>query len=170
MMVIKRATVSDARVISFLAKKTFTETFADLFSKDELYAYLDETFNIGKLERSLLKSQNIFGIFYYVGKPVGYYKIKQGMHYDHSADEHDVQLQKIYVLQDYLHLGFGKEMLIHALNLEEIKDCKMMWLVVLHTNKNATLFYEHHRFEKLKGYYYTIGSQRLEYNLMIKKL
>jgi len=73
-----------------------------------LYAYLDETFNIKKLEGSLLKSQNIFGIFYYLEKPIGYYKVKLGMHYDHSVDEHDVQLQKIYVLQDYLHLGFGK--------------------------------------------------------------
>jgi diamine N-acetyltransferase len=167
---IKRADFSDAQTISFLGRKTFTETFGDLFSKEELSEYLDKTFNIDKLQVSLHKNENIFGILFYQSNPVGYYKIKLARRHDHSADANCVQLQKIYILGDYLHLKLGKEMLEDILNLKEIKDCKKVWLAVLQTNVRATAFYKRHGFEKSDVCYYNIGSLRLEYDLMIKKL
>ena len=167
---IRRATFTDAQIISYLGKKTFEETFADLFSDDELNVYLDTTFNIDKLKSSLLKKENIFGILYYPDKPVGYYKIKMGQHFGHLADPQCIQLQKIYVLRDYLDLRLGKEMLNHILSLEEINKYGLMWLVVLHTNDRAIQFYKVFGFEKLKTYHHTIGSRLLEYDLMIKKL
>ena len=165
---IKRAGFSDASVISLLGKETFTETFGDLFGTAELSEYLDKTFNISKLQTSLLKEENIFGILYYLGHPVGYYKIKLGEHFDYSADTDCVQLQKIYVLRNYLHLKLGKEMMSDILNLNELKTCKMIWLVVLHTNFRAIRFYEHRGFEKLRKYHHQIGSRQLEYELMTK--
>jgi ribosomal protein S18 acetylase RimI-like enzyme len=167
---IKRADFSDALVISLLGKTTFTETFGDLFSEEELSTYLDETFGIEKLERSLLKGENIFGILYYQDNPVGYYKIKMGLHFDHSTDEHCVQLQKIYLLRDYLDLKLGKEMLNHIFKLREIKECNLIWLIVLHTNNRAIRFYEHQGFKKLKKYHHQIGLHDLEYELMTKGL
>jgi len=79
---IKRAGFSDASVISLLGKKTFTETFGDIFGAAELIEYLDKTFKISKLQTSLLKDENIFGILYYLDQPVGYYKIKLSEHFD----------------------------------------------------------------------------------------
>jgi hypothetical protein len=166
---IKRATVSDAQTISFLGRATFTETFGDLFSAEELNEYLDKTFNTGKLQVSLQKDENIFGILFYHDHAVGYYKIKLGLGHDHSADTSSVQFQKIYVLREYLHLKLGKFMLEDILNLKENRNCKMMWLAVLHTNLRAIAFYERHGFDKLNTYYYRIGSVLLEYDLMIKR-
>jgi diamine N-acetyltransferase len=170
MISIKRATVSDTQTISFLGKKTFTETFAGLFKQEELKKYLDDTFNVGKLENSLVKNGNIFGILYYLDDPVGYYKVKIGMYNDHSINDNYVQLQKIYILHDYLHLKLGKKMLENILSLKEIRDCKMIWLVVLNTNYRAIKFYENNGFEKLKKTWYTIGLQKLEYELMTKSI
>ena len=170
MIHIKRADISNAQIISFLGKKTFTETFAGLFSEDELNQYLEETFNIEKLEKSLLTHDNIFGIIYYQDNPVGYYKVKMGMHYDHSADENYVQLQKIYILKDYLNMKLGKEMLGHIYGLKEMESCKTIWLVVLHTNYRAIHFYLHQGFEMFKKYHHQIGSHNLEYELMTKAI
>lgn len=68
---IRRAVLTDAHIISFLGRKTFAETFAELFSKEELNVYLEKTFNIEKLKSSLSKVENVFGILYYLGSPVG---------------------------------------------------------------------------------------------------
>jgi diamine N-acetyltransferase len=170
MIAMKRASVFDAPVISFLGKKTFTETFAHLFNVDELDRYLEETFNIQKLEKSLSKDKNIFGILYYLDQPAGYYKVKAGVDYEHSINKKFLQLQKIYILQEYLPLKLGEILLQDILNLQEIKDCETIWLVVLYSNYRAIRFYENHGFDKLKKYHFTIGRQRLEYELMTKKL
>jgi diamine N-acetyltransferase len=99
MISVKRALVSDAATISFLGKKTFTETFANLFNREELNEYLNTTFSIMKLENSLSISQNIFGVLYYENEPVGYYKIKVGLGYDNLLSEKCCQLRKIYILK-----------------------------------------------------------------------
>jgi ribosomal protein S18 acetylase RimI-like enzyme len=168
MVFIKKATTHDASVISSLGKQTFTETFGHLFNQSELSKYLDDTFNTNKLEKSLVKDRNIFGIINHADKPVGYYKVKIGIHYDNRLNDKYVQLQKIYILRDFLHLKLGKPMLDNIFSLQEIKNCEIIWLVVLHTNYRAIRFYENHSFEKLKKYYHTIGQHHLEYELMTK--
>ena len=170
MIFIKRAGVSDAPIISLLGKQTFTETFGHLFNQSELNKYLDDTFNIKKLESSLLKDRNIFEILYYKDKPVGYYKVKAGMHYDNSLNDKYLQLQKIYILRDNLHLKLGKAMIDNIFYLKEMENCELIWLVVLHSNYRAIKFYENHGFEKLKKYYHTIGLHNLEYELMTKTI
>ena len=170
MIYIRKAGYSDAQIISFLGRITFTETFTGLFSENELNEYLEETFSIKKLGKSLLKHNNIFGIIYYQDNPVGYYKVKMGMHYDHSADENYVQLQKIYILKDCINMKLGKEMLRHIYGLKEMESCKTIWLVVLNTNYRAIHFYLHQGFEKFKKYHHQIGSHNLEYELMTKAI
>jgi len=169
MVIVRKATILDAPVISFLGKQTFSEAFGYLFTEGELNQYLDDTFSLKKLESSLLKPHNFFAIVYYDDKPVGYCKVKVGSHYNDSADRTHVQLQKIYILKHYLGKKLGALLLKHIFDLSEIKECELVWLVVLHTNTSAIKFYEKHGFEKLKKYYYAIGKLNLEYELMVKE-
>jgi diamine N-acetyltransferase len=165
---IKKAHLSDAPVISFLGRQTFSETFSGLFTHHDLNEYLNATFGIRKLEASLSKNENIFGIIFYSEKPVGYYKIKLGFDYNHKADDKFIQLQKIYILKSHLHLKLGRLMMDHIFSQKEIADCETTWLVVLNTNYRAIKFYGNQGFKKLKKYHYTIGKQRLEYDLMVR--
>lgn len=59
-------------------------------------------------------------------------------------------------------------MMDHIFSLKEISDCETIWLMVLDTNYRAIKFYENQGFKKLKKYHYTIGKQRLEYDLMAR--
>ena len=92
------------------------------------------------------------------------------MHYDHSTDDQYVQLQKIYILREYLGMKFGKGMMENIFSLKELKSCLMIWLVVLNTNYRAIRFYSNQGFEKFKKYHHQIGSRWLEYELMIKTI
>jgi ribosomal protein S18 acetylase RimI-like enzyme len=168
MIHIKKAEFADASVISFLGKHTFRETFGYLFSEKELDTYLDNTFSLRKLETSLLKPSNIFGILYYFGNPVAYYKVKINSDYEDSILTNRAQLQKIYILKDYLGKKLGNPLLENIFSLEEIAIGELIWLVVLQTDRRAIAFYENHGFKKLKKYYHTIGQYNLEYDLMTK--
>jgi ribosomal protein S18 acetylase RimI-like enzyme len=170
MLTIRRASPLDAAIISDLVIRTFKETFGNLFTTLELEDYLQKTFGIEKLESSLNKLHNVFAIAYVNEVPADYYKIKLHSDIEDIDETTMIQLQKIYVLQQYLDKKIGKELMLQMLSLPEIKGFKYIWLVVLHTNDRAIGFYKHFGFAKLKKHYYRIGSQHLEYELMIKKL
>jgi hypothetical protein len=169
MLNIKNATILDAATISFLGSKTFTETFGYLFSELELNKYLDDTFNANKVKESLNKPASIWGLAYYFNKPVGYFKVKLDSSFEDS-EKKQIQLQKIYVLKDYLNKKVGGALLQYIFQLIQLHDHQVIWLNVLHTNDRAIYFYEKHGFKKFRKSFYKIGGNDLEYELMIKEI
>jgi diamine N-acetyltransferase len=170
MITVRRAEVEDALLISVIAKQTFTETFGELFSQAELDNYLISTFNLEKIESSIRKPSNTFGLLNYYDKSVGYYKLKLESNFELPPNPKEAQLQKIYVLKEYWGKKLGEVLLEHIFQLNEIQNIDKMWLAVLHTNVRAIKFYENNGFVKLKKYYHTIGQHHLKYELMIKSI
>ena len=111
---IRKATASDASIISFLGRKTFYDSFFENFeSKTELETYLNQTFSFEKIKSSLQKSNNIFWLAFADEIPVGYAKVKINSRLDDLDTNGVSQLQKIYVRQDYLDKKIGLQLLEH---------------------------------------------------------
>lgn len=170
MITITRATKEEAATISCLGSKTFSETFGYLFSPEELEAYTGTTFNRDKLINSLGKDENIYGIAHFNEYEVGYFKLKLNSPVDNFQKEKQVQLQKIYLLKDFINLKIGGQLMDYIFQLEEIQPFHRMWLQVLNTNSQAIRFYQKYGFVKLKNHYFTIGTRTLEYFVMIKSV
>jgi hypothetical protein len=70
---IRRAEAVDTAVVALLGRITFGETFGYLFRdhQDDLHAYLDRTFDVAKVERSVGKSENAYWLAFSAGLPVG---------------------------------------------------------------------------------------------------
>ena len=93
----------DAEYIALLARITFTETFGHFFrDRQDLLNYYDSTFSVEKIERSISKSNNIYWISFIDRLPVGYAKLKLNSKSEFIDSENICQLQKIYVLKDFL--------------------------------------------------------------------
>jgi hypothetical protein len=94
---IRRAIPGDAKVVALLGRITFRETFGHLFldHRDELRAYLDATFDVGKIGRSVCKPENAYWLAFVAGLPVGYAKLKHPSAPTDQGDQNAVQLQKI---------------------------------------------------------------------------
>jgi hypothetical protein len=76
---IRRAASGDGPIAAFLGRITFAETFGYLFRnyfENDLRAYLDATFDVAKMERSLAKPENAYWLALWAGLPVGYAKLK----------------------------------------------------------------------------------------------
>lgn len=168
-ILVKKAQVNDARHIAGLGRTTFQETFGHLFPvAAELEIYLQNTFSVEKIASSLAKDNNVFWLAWDGQTPVGYAKLKIKSWHNDEETEGVSQLQKIYVLQAYLDQKIGK-LLYETLEQEVLKiGSKKLWLVVLHTNEKAIRFYEKAGFVKTQKHYYTIGSQKFEFELMSK--
>ena len=102
-MDIRLAKKEDAVAIALLGRTTFTETFGHLFNDSEgLRNYLNSTFSVSKIEQSLNKPNNRYWIALVDKLPVGYAKLKLKSTSEFIKTKNISQLQKIYVLKDFL--------------------------------------------------------------------
>ena len=170
MINIKIADDSDAEIISSLGSITFTETFGDLFPEPELEDYLIKTFSVEKISNSLKKQNNIYWVAYMNETPVGYAKIKLDSRVEEIGCKSQIQLQKIYVLKEYLDKKVGLALLNEIMANGEISSGTLIWLVVLHTNEKAVRFYEKSGFRKFREHFHQIGKLNFKYELMVKEI
>lgn len=165
------ATANDAQFIALLGRVTFSETFGHLFrDKQDLYNYYEETFAVKKIKNSLEKSNNIFWISYVDDLPVGYAKLKLNSPSVFLDSTNICQLQKLYVLKDFLSLKIGYQ--LQSQLLQKAKELKFdhAWLSVLDSNERAIQFYSRNNFEAVGRHDFQIGKESFNFRVMSKKL
>ncbi len=168
---VRIAHFEDAPYIALLGRITFQEAFGHLFPiQAELETYLAGTFSVEKIRSSIQKTNNVFWLALADDLPVGYAKFKKESWFDDADKEGVSQIQKIYVLKDFLKLKLGFNLYQHIENEAISLNSKYLWLVVLHTNYRAIQFYEKIGFEKTKQHFFDIGSQHFQFELMVKQL
>ena len=72
--------------------------------------YYDWTFSVQKIEDGIEKPNNIFWIAFANRLPVGYAKLKLNSSSEFLESKSVCQLQKIYVLKDFLSMKIGFEL------------------------------------------------------------
>lgn len=170
-IILKEATINDAAIIALLGRVTFCQTFEHLFTdKNDLLTYLDSTFSVQKIRKSLQKNNNIFWILYVNELPVGYSKLKLSSSSPHIIDKNTSQLQKIYILKGFLTLGLGKKMIDTLINRAKQSGSDCIWLAVLHTNEKAINFYIKNNFSKIGNHFLKIGKDNFYFNVLCKYL
>ena len=161
----------DAPLIALLGRITFTETFGHLFrDEQDLIDYYNLTFSVQKIEAGIEKPNNVFWIAFANRLPVGYAKLKLHSPSEFIESQAVCQLQKIYVLKDFLSMKIGFA-LQHSL-LEKAKELNFdnVWLSVLHSNERAIRFYRKTGFDKVGNHDFQIGKENFEFIAMNKEL
>ena len=168
---IRLAKKEDAPSIALLGRTTFTETFGHFFrDQQDLIDYYNLTFSVQKIEDGIEKTDNVFWIAFANRLPVGYAKLKLNSH-SGFIDSRDVcQLQKIYVLRDFLSMKIGLG--LQDLLLKKAKELNFdhVWLSVLHSNERAIKFYKKGGFETIGNHDFQIGKENFEFVAMSKTL
>ena len=162
-----RADSSQASTISSIGRQSFRDAFGLLFkSKIELREYLDYTYHVDKIAKSIEKENNVFFLAFVENVPVGFAKAKK-----HSLNEQidsiaQMELQKIYVLSYYHGSGAGTALMQAVLDLANKTCPDFLWLDTHINNVTAIRFYEKNGFKKVGKRYFMIGEQTFEYHLM----
>jgi len=168
---VRKATNEEAEAISKTGAQSFRDTFGWQFEHvlDELNAYVEKTYSVEKINNGLRNENNVFWLAFADDKPIGFAKLKKQSAYGQKEEERYSQLQKIYVLHEYLGTGAGK-MLYTALEEEWGKlDSDFLWLLVEVNNERAIRFYERQAYLKKERSEFIIGSQTFAFELMEKR-
>lgn len=137
--------ISDAATIATVGQIAFSRAFSHLFPPESLEKYLKVTWSEGKIASSLRKPNNRYLVVWSNGTLVG--MIKSKIHCSNPAvlDQHQHQLQKMYILPEYQNRGLGTLLLQTMMNVESHIH-GTWWLQVHSGNKSAKRFYQRHGF------------------------
>ncbi|MDP3353295.1 MAG: GNAT family N-acetyltransferase [Flavobacteriaceae bacterium] len=168
-LLIRKATVDDAKIVAVLAQITFDETFGHHFrDRNDLTTYFDNTFSVAKIRSSISKENNVFWLAFENEMPIGYAKLKKHSPIDEVADKNCAQLQKIYLRKDYLNQQIGGKLQL-AMFEEAIQIGKeTIWLSVLKTNYRALQFYTKHGFITVGEHLFSIGKETFDFHIVLK--
>lgn len=170
-ILIRKASIEDAEYIALLARVTFTETFAVHFrDRQDLINYYDTTFSVSKIRSSIAKTNNVFWIAFCDDLPVGYAKLKLFSKSQFIDSDSVSQLQKIYVLADFLSMKIGQKLQDALFEETQRYTRKYIWLSVLKSNERAIGFYTKNGFEHIGEHSFDIGKEHFEFCAMAKVL
>lgn len=170
MIQIRTATVEDAQHIALLGRVTFTETFSEHFrDPKDLFDYFERTFNVAKIRSSIQSPNNKFWIAFWNELPIGYAKLKVHSPTD-FIDSPDVsQLQKIYILKEFLDKKAGKALMDEMMSSFENSDQSYIWLSVLNSNQRALQFYAKNGYSKVGEHQFSIGKEDFDFFALSKQ-
>jgi diamine N-acetyltransferase len=168
---IRKASIEDAPLISLLARITFTETFGFCFrDNQDLLNYFDKTFPVSKISSGIAKENNVFWIAFWDDLPIGYAKLKKKSKSDFIHSDNVSQLQKIYVLKDFISRKIGYQLLLEI--FEEVKklNASFLWLSVWDNNERAISFYRKSGFVETGKHTFDIGKENFVFTNMKKEI
>ena len=162
-----RANTSHAEAIASIGRQSFRDAFGNLFnSRDELHEYLEYTYELEKIRRSIEKENNVFFLVFVENVAVGFAKVKKYSLNEQIDSIAQMELQKIYVLSYYHGSGAGAALMQAVIDLANDTCPDFLWLDTHISNAKAIRFYEKYGFRKVGKHFFVIGSQKFEYHLM----
>jgi ribosomal protein S18 acetylase RimI-like enzyme len=138
---IVRATVTDAKLLVSIGKRSFIESHGMSASKEDIDEYVSIKFNESTFSEELQDTGNHFYIIYYNQTPVGYSKIIFDVSHQNIGFKNVTKLERLYVLKEYHQLKLGLE--LFNFNVQQSKKHQQagMWLFVWTENARAINFY-----------------------------
>jgi len=92
---IKRATVKDLNALQLIGRQTFSETFADVNSEENMIKYLKESFADEKLTAELNNPNSHFYLAQLDNKVIGYLKLNTGDAQTEKQDHDALEIERI---------------------------------------------------------------------------
>lgn len=167
---IKKINSDDIKILQKISIETFTDTFGEQNSSENLKNYLEKAFNSKKLLSEIANPFSDFYLIYFAKEPAGYLKLNDGEAQSEKMDEEALEIERIYIRKKFQRNGLGKFLLNKAIDIAKNQDKKIIWLGVWENNKNAIEFYKKSGFIQSGQHSFYMGSEKQVDFIMKKKL
>ena len=157
-VLIRRGTVEDAGLLSELAARTFSETFAADNTPEDLAEYNAASFNVARLTSELEDPASTFLIAEVDGNAAGYARLHDGEPEKCIEGANPVELVRLYVLREWLGRGVGEQLMRACLDEARQAGHETVWLGVWERNARAQAFYQKWNFRSVGEHVFPLGS------------
>lgn len=165
---IKPVTTNDIEALQQIGRQTFNETFAAFNTAANMAQYLEEGFSADKLRDELNNPDSEFYFAMCNKDVVGYLKVNAGTSQTELKGGQALEIERIYVLQQYHGKKVGQVLYGKALQLAREKDVTYLWLGVWEENQRAIRFYSKNGFVAFDKHIFKLGDDE-QTDIMMKK-
>ncbi|WP_141217604.1 MULTISPECIES: GNAT family N-acetyltransferase [unclassified Siphonobacter] len=169
---LRLGTKDDTKVLTKLASETMREAFGEQNESKHIDAYISQAFHKLSVQAELADTKhNTFWLAFQGEELVGYCKLNRKSEKPRNLKGYKaVELQRIYVYDQYKGQGIGKQLLDACLEQARQEKYQAVFLGVWEKNESAIHFYEHMGFEKMGWHYFLFGFDRQRDYWMVKHL
>ncbi len=171
MIKIEIATKADTKVLALLGRLTWAESHGHYIEdKNDVLKYLNENFSVFKTKQNISNPKQLFYIIYVDDLPVGYAKLVVNASNENITSQNSCQLERIFILNDFIPLKIGQQLLNFV--EEQVKKIKLdtMWLTVYIKNNRAIRFYERNEFKNVGELNFIVNGKGYENIIFSKKI
>lgn len=166
---ISKVKLTDIDLLQEIGRTTFIQTFSDTNSEDNMKAYLASGFSREKLFAELCHDESEFYFAAVENNIVGYLKINTGQAQTEQQSNQALEIERIYVLQEFHGQRVGQLLYEKAIAIAQMKKALYVWLGVWEKNLRAISFYEKNGFIAFDQHIFQLGDDR-QTDIMMKKL
>lgn len=171
MVKIKTATKADIDVLAILGRQTWDESHGHYIEdKNDVLKYLNENFSISKTKQDIENLKNLFYIIYADDLPVGYAKLGLNAIQESVASQNNCRLERIFILNDFIPLKIGRQLLTFVEEQAKALQLDTMWLTVYIKNNRAIRFYEKNEFENVGELNFIVSGKEYKNIVFSKKI
>jgi GNAT superfamily N-acetyltransferase len=160
----RTASAEDTAELSALGRRTFTETFGDLYRPEDLGAFLinhsEEKWaeELGDPDFAVRVAESGEGL-------AGYAKLgPPSLPFEPTAPS--MELRQFYVLKTWHGSGVSRTLMRWVLEEGKARGAKDLYLSVFTDNHRARRFYEHYGFEFVRTYAFMVGNHADEDHIL----
>lgn len=154
---IRHATPADAVLLAEVGAQAFSEAFAADNTPENLAAYLASTFSPAKQAAELADPAGRYLIAHTGETVIGYARLRTGEVPTEIGDPNAIELQRIYVLREWLGHNVGAALMRAALEEATANNHTTIWLGVWEHNPRAIAFYQRWGFEQVGTHVFHLG-------------
>jgi ribosomal protein S18 acetylase RimI-like enzyme len=167
---LKKADSDDIQLVESLGRETYRQHFAHIWSESGLVSYLESHFSKAALAAQFKTPYLRYYIPYVNDVAAGIFKVKISSQIPAAPFDRGLELEKIYLLQQFTGKGIGREIIQESEELARNEGQRFLWLDVLKSNERAKKLYENIGFTTVGEIVFSTDIQKIDMWIMRKDL
>ncbi len=165
-----KVSIEEIAQLQKIGATTFSETFSEFNTPENLNKYLEESFSLKKLSSEVNNANSEFYLALHDAYPIGYLKVNFGSSQTELKDNKALEIERIYVLKQYQGKDAGKLLYQKALAIANQCKVEYIWLGVWEKNTRAINFYKKNGFVTFDTHIFKLGNEEQTDFMMKLKL